>query len=259
MKWQLPSSQVQQTDVDYKIYWETSHAALDYGDVFSVTEDEQLLKRLSDPIVDLVGTSSARVLVPGCGSRGRFERHLVERIPHVNVVSTDFERVVSLAASRVDHPQVEFVARDTRKLGFDAIYDAAVPVNSILSDDDSDNRAMIASTARAIRPGGIFVGLFPTIFGLADLGYCDPNYRDWLDRLDLHESRYRDQVQKQSQILYTPLRLRAILLEAGLAGIQMSIFFCDSVHLRAEASRMYGIVGEDSLIYFLLVTAWVPN
>lgn len=259
MKWQLPSSQVQQTDFDYKAYWETSHAELDYGDVFSVTEDEQLLKRLSDPIVDLVGTSGARVLVPGCGSRGRLERHLVERVPYVHVVATDFERVVSVAASRFDHAQVEFLARDTRKLGYNAIYDAAVPVNSILSDDDSDNRAMIASTARAIRPGGIFVGLFPTIFGLADLSYCDPNYRNWLDFIDLHESRYRDQVQKQSQILYTPLRLRAILVEAGLVDIEISIFFCDSAHLRAEASRMYGIVGEDSVIYFLLVAAWVPN
>ena len=61
-----------------------------------------------------------------------------------------------------------------------------------------------------------------------------------------------------THILYTPLRLRAILREAGFTAVHMEVFFCESPCLREEAARVYGLEGGDAVLYELLVVCRNP-
>ena len=102
---------------------------------------------------------------------------------------------------------------------------------------------MLRSVYEAIRPGGLFVGLFPTIFAPADIGFCEERERWRLELVDLPQSRYCfDEYVGATQILYTPLRFRAILREAGFAALQMEVFFCESPAY-ARRPRVYGLEG----------------
>ena len=61
-----------------------------------------------------------------------------------------------------------------------------------------------------------------------------------------------------THILYTPLRLRAILREAEFMAVHMELFFCESPCLREQAARVYGLKGADAVLYELLVTCRKP-
>jgi hypothetical protein len=115
---------------------------------------------------------------------------------------------------------------------------------------------MLRSVHAALNPKGLLVGLFPTIFAPTDIGLCEERERWRLELVDLSNSRYCfDEYARTTNILYTPLRLRRILREAGFGALSMEIFFCDSPCLRSEASRVYGLEGEDLVLYELLITA----
>src|SRR4029079_19134286 len=91
-----------------------------------------------------------------------------------------------------------------------------------------DNRAMLKSVHAALKPNGLLVGLFPRIFAPADIGFCEERERWRLELVDLSNSRYCFyEFAKTTHILYTPLRLRAILHEAGFVAPSMEIFFCE--------------------------------
>lgn len=255
MKWPIASDSGVKSQIETRSYWESSHADHDYENIVSVTEDEALLAKLAEPLKSSIGDAPKTLLIPGCGSRGHLEKYLVSTFPSVRLTSTDFPGVVRLAAQKFSHECVEFVARDSRELDYEGSFDAALAVNAIVSDSDEDNRAILASIAKALKPDGILVGLFPTIFSHADLFYCEPGGENGLHLFDLQNSRYHDPREGLSQILYTPLRLRAILREAGFSKIEMSIYFLDSPHQRNEFRRMHGVEGEDSVLYELFVVA----
>lgn len=255
MKWPIPADSSVKSQIETRSYWESSHADHDYGNVVSVTEDEGLLTRLAEPLKSSVKDSEMALLIPGCGSRSHLEEYLVSVFPGVKLTSTDFPEVIRLAAQKLSHDRVEFIARDSRELGYNKDFDAAILVNATVSDSDEDNRRILASTAKALKPEGVLVGLFPTIFSHADLFYCDPGGENGLHLFDLQNSRYHDPSQGLSQILYTPLRLRAILREAGFSKIEISIYFLDSPHARNEFQRLHAVEGEDSVLYELLVVA----
>jgi SAM-dependent methyltransferase len=225
--------------------------------VYSVTEDPGLRIKLVEMLQAVVSPCvPSKVLVPGCGSRALLEQDLVESFPVMSVVATDYPGVVAAAAARLRHPRVEFAGRDTRCLGRQSEFDAAVVINSVLSDCDHENRAMLQSIHAALKSNGLLVGLFPTIFAPADIGFCEERERWRLELVDLLGSRYRfDEHAMATHILYTPLRLRAILREVGFAALRMEIFFCESPRLRDEAYRVYGLDGEDVVLYELLVTS----
>jgi len=242
-------------------YWPSSHRDSGYSDVFSVTEDPVLQTRifveLRRYLADFHGP--VRVLVPGCGSRAVLEPLLATQFPNANIVATDFRAVVELAAERAGPaPRLQYEARDSRQLGYQSQFDAAVVINSILSGIDSDNRAMVSSIASALKPGGFFIGLFPTIFAAIDIAECEPAERWRKQLIDIRNSRYYEETQGRSQIFYTPLRLRQIFKEAALVDLVIEIYFCDSEHMLREADRIYGLHGEDLVLYEMLVRARKP-
>ena len=52
------------------------------------------------------------------------------------------------------------------------------------------SQAMLRSVYEAIRPTGFLVGLFPTIFAAAEIGFCEERERWRLDLVDpLHSHR----------------------------------------------------------------------
>ena len=241
---------------DAREYWESRHGRLHFENVYSVTEDPELRARIMELLTGALDpVAPCRILVPGCGARALLERDLVTSVLAWSILATDYPGVVRAAAKQLQHPRVAYCGRDTRALDLESEYDAAVVINAILSDSDVDNRAMLRSVHAAIRPSGLFVGLFPTIFAPADIGFCEERERWRLELVDLLHSRYCfDEHVGATHILYTPLRLRAILREAGFTAVRMEVFFCESPCLREEAARVYGLEGGDAVIYELLVT-----
>jgi SAM-dependent methyltransferase len=255
VKWLIPP--VGRSVLDARDYWDFRHGRLQYENVYSVTEDPGLRAVVVDMLQTVVRPgAAAKVLVPGCGSRALLERDLVESFPAMSVVATDYPGVIDAAAARLCHPRVEFIGRDTRCLDRPAEFDAAVVINSVLSDCDHENRLMLQAIHAALKPNGVLVGLFPTVFAHADIGLCEERERWRLELVDLLHSRYCfDERTSDTHILYTPLRLRLVLRETGFAAARMEIFFCESACLRDEASRVYGLDGDDVALYELLVTA----
>jgi len=258
MKWPIPPGEgAGHASFDASDYWDLRHGQLQYENVYSVTDDSELRVKLVNLLrAGIQSGEPSQVLIPGCGSRACLERELVESFPFLSVLATDYPGVVEAAARRLCHPRVKFASKDTRNLDLRPEFDAAVVINSVLSDCDPDNRAMLKSVHAALRPNGLLVGLFPTIFAPADIGFCEERERWRLELVDLSNSRYCfDEYAKTTHILYTPLRLRAILHEAGFVAPSMEIFFCESPCLRDEAYRIYGLEGEDLVLYELLVTS----
>jgi hypothetical protein len=258
MKWLIPPREVTgRASFDALDYWDLRHGQLQYENVYSVTDDSELRVKLVNLLRAAIEPDEpCQVLIPGCGSRACLERELIDSFPLLSVLATDYPGVVEAAARRLRHPRVKFVGKDTRELGLRPEFNAAVVINSVLSDCDSDNRAMLKSVHAALKPNGLLVGLFPTIFATADIGFCEEREQWRLELVDLPSSRYCfDEYAKATHILYTPLRLRAILREAGFVAPSMEIFFCESPCLRDEAYRVYGLQGEDLVLYELLVTS----
>lgn len=80
----------------------------------------------------------------------------------------------------------------------------AVIVNSIVSEDDRENRQMLRSCTQALRPGGLLAGFFPTVFANLDIGHLDEN-AEWLRRSDLPTNTFYEAAHDATQIFYTDL------------------------------------------------------
>jgi SAM-dependent methyltransferase len=241
---------------DAREYWESRHGCVHFQNVYSVVEDAELRGKIIGLLTEALDPLTAcRILVPGCGARALLERDIVRSVPAWSILATDYPGVARAAAEQLRHPRVAYCGKDTRALELTPEYDAAVVINAVLSDSDIDNRAMLRSVYRALRPGGFFIGLFPTIFAPADIGFCEERERWRLELVDLLHSRYCfDEHVGATHILYTPLRLRAILRDAEFTAVHMEVFFCESPCLREEAARVYGLEGADAVLYELLVT-----
>lgn len=232
--------------------WEELHERGDYKDVFSVTEDETFRRKILDV---LSGHGNVRsVLVPGCGSRVFLQRDLAQITSIEEICCTDFERVVDIAAQQLSHPKVTYMAKDSADLGYRNRWDAVVVVNSVLSESDAENRAMMFSFYEALRPGGILVGYFPTIFCAVDIDAVDPS-AGLGSRIDLKRSRIHEKKQGMDQIFYTPLRLRLVLREAGYRLGRMEVAFCDSDFFIMQGAQYYGFTDPDAVVYELFVVA----
>ena len=121
-------------------YWVSSHRNKAYGDVFSITEDEACRARIMTALNEVGKVAS--VLVPGCGSRTFLQETLVQCHAIRKICCTDFAGVVQIAKQHFMHPKVQYLARNSTKLGFENEWDAVVVINSVLSESDKENRLM---------------------------------------------------------------------------------------------------------------------
>lgn len=235
-------------------YWETVHVDDDYDSVWSMTEDAGVRARLVEELSK--AGSPGRIVIPGCGSRTLLERDLAAAFPDADVYGTDFPAVVA-AAARFEHPRVHYVARDSADLGWSDEIDAVVVVNSILSESDAENRAILESCCRSLRPGGVLVGFFPTVFAAADIASLSRS-REMMSQVNLERSSFFERKQQLEQIFYTPLRLRVALREAGFELDRIELYFCESDYFLRHGREYYGLEDDDLVIYEHLVVARKP-
>jgi SAM-dependent methyltransferase len=232
-------------------YWGKAHDAGYEDSVYSVTQDQALLDRALRP---LERRPHSRILVPGCGTLPHLQHHLLRRFDGTveKIVCTDFPAVVDLARKNLESPLVEFEGAATESLHHVDAFDAAIVINSIVSSSDERNRSAVSRVVRALKPGGLFIGLFPTVFtdiDLISLGHDnDPP-------VDLRKNLVFETGQGVWQLAYTPLRLRLILREAGLVLDEMQLVFLDSPEFSDLSRQYYGIDDPDLALYEILVVA----
>ncbi len=257
MKWAIPGGSPKSL-AERRAYWESIHHEEDYKNVLSLTEDPGVCERVERALGD---SDARRILVPGCGSRTGLQERLVKRLPQIEaLVCTDFPAIVALARERFAHPAVEFRAADSGDLPWCDAFDAAVVVNSILSESDLENRQMLKSICGALRPNGVLLGFFPTVLATLDIAMIS-NDRQRRADIDLERSMKYERAQDAFQIFYTPLRLRMILREAGFGISSMEVFFLESDHIRSQPGEWndFSVEDEDLMIYELYVVARATN
>ena len=244
-------------------YWEQEHSEDSYNNVFSVTED----KGVRDDIVAELAKlpSHSDILIPGCGSKALLEKAIAEGLDDCDrIVCTDFPEVVKIASGFNKESKVEYRGVNSKDLGIKEEFDAVVIINSVVSDSDLENREILKACFDSLKPGGVLIGLFPTIFVPLDIYSTSANelWMDWFkDNVDLKSQAEHDPVQGDTQIFYTPLKLRYVLKEAGFEVDRkdsMSTYFFDTSFLLKQAKDMYGIDDPDVPIYENFVVARKP-
>ena len=239
-KWPISGGDGMSQD-ERRAYWESEHADHDYEGVFSISQDEGVI----GPCIDAITRRGCRrVIVAGCGSNVALQQAIAERVPQVeSVTGVDFPRVVEVAARRTDDPRIGYVGADIAVDGCGVSGDCVITINSVLSDLDQENRALLRRFREALPEGGLLAGFFATIFTPLEFGYLQPDRR-MLDQVNLEECRFAEEQQGITQIFYTPLRLRAVLREAGFGLTRMEVVFFDSPEL-AHHARTYYRLGDD--------------
>lgn len=240
-----------------KAHWENSHAVLDYEDTWSLTEDPTVQRKVLHELKDL--GKDSKILIAGCGSRTSLQQALIENTQDcTKIVCTDFPGVVAVAKRKYPSSRIEYIAKDSTKLGWKNKYDAVVISNSVVSDSDSENRSMISEFHKALKPGGVLVGFFPTILCTLDVAYTSGN-EQLKKEIDMDGSSFYDPNQSISQVFYRPLHLRRIFKEAAFEIDRVEIFYCDTPHLKAETKKHYGIDDDDLVVYEHFVVAHKPR
>ena len=239
-KWPIGGGDGMSQD-DRRAYWEREHADHDYEGVFSISQDEGVIA----PCVEAITRRGCRrVIVAGCGSNVALQQAIAERASDVeSVTGVDFPGVVEVAARRTDDPRIGYVGADIAVDGCGVQGDCVVTINAVLSDLDEENRALLRRFREALPAGGLLAGFFPTIFTPVEFGYLQPDRR-MLDQVNLEECRFAEEKQGITQIFYSPLRLRAVLREAGFRLERMELVFLDSPEL-ADHARTYYRLGDD--------------
>jgi SAM-dependent methyltransferase len=253
MKWEIPERGERSCEQP-EAYWDSVHDRDRYTNVVSLTDDLGVRDRITRTLRDC---EAKRILVPGAGSRVALQKHLVEKLPGLErLVCSDFPGVIALASASFPHDAIDYCAADSADLPWLADFDAAVVVNSILSDSDFENRQMLRSIRNALRPGGILIGFFPTVFASCDIAIVSHD-AERRATVDLERSTKYEPAQDAYQIFYTPLRLRMILREAGFDIELMEVYFLDSDYFRAQEGEwnQFTIDDDDLAIYEHYVVA----
>jgi methyltransferase family protein len=256
IKWLIPDPPGSLSPDARASYWEKLHAISDYDTVYSMTDDQALRSQI---ISDLSAFGARSILIPGCGSRTVLQEEIIQRLPQSRVTCLDFPRVVEIAKERFSHPNVTYIGHDVTTAHFSGGFDSVVHVTSVVSESDAENRQIMRATSEALRPEGLMLGVFPTIYATLDIAYTAGE--QWRAKNVLLEtSSYQESKQGIRQVFYTPLRLRRIAREVQLENICISIFFNDSEYLRSEGRKHYNLMDEDAILYHLYLRATrAPN
>jgi hypothetical protein len=253
MKWEIPA-RPGRSRKESESYWVSVHRDDGYANVVSLTDDPGVRDRIVQTLTEY---DARRIIVPGAGSRTALQEHLVKSLPDLErLICTDFPGVIELAQAAFPHKAVEYCAVDSARLPWSGELDAAVVVNSILSDSDRENREMLAAIRNALRVGGVLVGFFPTAFASFEIAVIS-NDDERRATVDLERSTKYEPAQQDYQIFYTPLRLRMILREAGFQVEQMEVYFLDSDYFRASEGEwnQFTMDDDDLVIYEHYVVA----
>jgi SAM-dependent methyltransferase len=253
--WQIPEEDTFSTE-ERRRYWEKLHSSDNYRDVWSLTDAPEVRNTVCQ---DLAKVQPCRqVLIPGCGSKTLLQNQIAESFPELHsIVCTDYEGVVATAASQPNHKKIVYKAKDSASVDWQQHFDSVIIVNSVISESDRENRAILRACRQALRPGGCLIGFFPTSLCTLDLGYLEqgPERKRILERVNPERSTVYETNQGITQIFYTPLRLRYLLKNSGFSLDRMQVFFCDSDYFVDATYCHYKMGDRDKVIYELFVVA----
>lgn len=246
-KWFIPSLPNLPTIETELADWDKKHE--NYAEqTFSITEDPQLCDRLIHPSAqvpafDIPNSPDVKVLIPGCGSEIYLQKMLLERCPNVGqIYCTDFSSIAIQKAKEKWYQahgdnlgqQVVFEVVDSTKIteqkaDWQNQFDYVLVANSVVSGDDLTNRRMLHEFCQVLKPEGRLYGFFPCIYLFLECCYLDEAMATWLTNgaVNLPHSSLCC-VPDKPQICYTPLRLNAILKEAGFKRLSFEIYMGDS-------------------------------
>jgi len=240
-------------DVDESI-WTSIHKG-GYN-IWSISPDPKLQQKI---LKKLKTIPNERILIIGCGSDVNLQNMICENLPDViEIACTDFEDVIKIAKTKPNREKIAYTAMDSRRLTYKDYFDVVICVNSILSNIDGENRMMVNSCFNALKPGGNFIGLFPTVMCLMEIESIERRYNR-LKRMFLLNKPRQDIIETTesgNQLFYSPLLLRRIFFEAHFCITEFEIFFFDSDEAKAQAKKHYVIVDEDILVYEFFIVAF---
>lgn len=242
--------------------WDNNYHENSYYDVWSITEDHEVLSLFTKQIEG----SNLFVLIPGCGSKTHLQRTICKEFAGLLtlVVCSDWSQsAISLASKEFSSPAVKYVIADTSDLSFDSdSFDYVVISNSILSESDCLNRQMLSECNRVLKSGGKLIGLFPSIFATYEMCHLEPSCSQWLTdgTIDIEKNRFFEKTQNLPQIFYSPIRLRRIFIESRFNINSISLYFFDSEHALRETARIYGVSPDSGLaIWEFFIVAEKPR
>lgn len=228
--------------------WEENHEQSEYEDVWSITDNTEVLKALANGINENV----KKVLIPGCGSKTDLQGYLVDNYKHLETIyCTDCsQHALNQAKDDCDHDKIIYQKVDTSGMPFENnFFDFILVANSILSGFDLLNRRMIKECHRALKPGQRLYGFFPTILCAYEISYLDQRFAHLQTNgtINVLKNSFYESTQKMEQIFYTPLRLKHIVEEAGFKREKFEIYFFDSDYFMKESERVYGLPKDSGL------------
>jgi hypothetical protein len=222
--------------------------------VWSVTKDagfrERFVRKL-EAIPDV-----RRILLPGCGSETILQRDLVGHLPQLEeIICSDFEPAIRIAETSGGSPKVSFHVVDSTRVheSWPLRFDVVSPINSVVSESDGENRAMLAAFSESLRPGGWLLGTFPCIYSIHELyRFASQEKREQLsaqESLELDTRTYtwlpRDPElpARVPQLMYSVNDLRILLDEAGfdLDTLEMTIDVQAGASSREGVKQWHGI------------------
>lgn len=124
------------------------------ADWFDRTRTRALIEKpYLDMLVQMLG-QGASVLDVGCGTGEPILRFLVERQFRVTGVDAS-AAMIDIATKRF--PQARLMVGDMRELAIDERFDATIMWHSLFHLRHDDQRAMFATLARLLAPGGVLM------------------------------------------------------------------------------------------------------
>jgi len=239
--------------------WEENYKANQYDDVLNITQDPGICAAF----VRGLPTTTKSVLIAGCGSKTNLQRYVVEQCLGVDCIfCTDCSKeALDLAQAEFSHSKIKYQEENTTALSFSPnTFDAILVCNSILDHDDLTNRQMVLECYRVLRPGGVVIGLFPTLFCPFEISLLGEQYlhqdyrRSREEQISFKNSTFFEKKQRMYQIFYTPIRLNQVFKEACFLRERMEVCFFDSQLMIQESARCYGLPRDSGLcIWQLLV------
>lgn len=249
--------------------WKTVHGrGYRTEEVWSVTADRGFRRRLLKNLRAL--PFCRRILLPGCGSLTHLQEEILSHCAQVeSIVCTDLPEAIEHAKAQLNHPKVAFHAVDSTQLHhrWPEHFDVVIPINSVVSSDDEENRSMLRSFSRALRKSGYLLGIFPCIYAVQELYRFTPpamhhaiSQREAVD-LDARTLTWfpadPELPAAMPQLFYSVNDLRIIFAEAGfdLSTLDMTIDVLADDGSRAILEKWYQIHDRRICLWNLMITA----
>lgn len=230
-----------------KKLWEKTHRNNGYsGKVFSLLESDKVLDKVKTCIKGLFDAECVvRILIPGCGSNPNLQVCCKEVFgERACIDALDWsQEAVSISKSKTDALGIEvsYYKQSFYDLTLpDSFYDLIIVSNAIVSQTNDNNVSALTNLSKLLKPGGRFIGFFPSPFNMLDYALTNPAARKWLSDGTVNiESRTIKEENFCCQRFFSPLELYQLLKKLRLCINGFELFFFDDMPFIRQISEIY--------------------